>query len=295
MEPELIIVIGTRNRKEILVKCLNALIGNIEAYHKIVVIDAGSTDGTIEYLQQIKEIHLICDGKPIGQAQSFNRVFRSLKGQFICWLSDDNVVQPGVLDSAVKILRQNDKIGLVALKVRDLKGPKTGKPYLGAIYKTGILNCNQGIIRSDLFKKIGYFDESFKNYGIDPDVTTKVLLSGYRVVYTKAIAIHHYRDHGAEEEAISKAERAKSQERTSEMYNTKYAHLIECSVLKKCDMLTRKYIWRCIKALNKILENGRYISIFDLFHNRNNSYYLEQFIPRRILLSNKNRYKNFID
>jgi GT2 family glycosyltransferase len=206
MEPELIIVIGTRNRKEILVKCLNALIGNIEAYHKIVVIDAGSTDGTIEYLQQIKEIHLICDGKPIGQAQSFNRVFRSLKGQFICWLSDDNVVQPGVLDSAVKILRQNDKIGLVALKVRDLKGPKTGKPYLGAIYKTGILNCNQGIIRSDLFKKIGYFDESFKNYGIDPDVTTKVLLSGYRVVYTKAIAIHHYRDHGAEEEAISKAE-----------------------------------------------------------------------------------------
>jgi glycosyltransferase involved in cell wall biosynthesis len=61
---------------------LNALVGRIKTKHQIIVIDAGSTDGTIQYLKNIPEIHLICDGKPIGQAQSFIRVFRSLKGQF---------------------------------------------------------------------------------------------------------------------------------------------------------------------------------------------------------------------
>jgi GT2 family glycosyltransferase len=163
MEPELIVVIGTRNRKEILEKCLKALIGKINTSHQIIVIDAGSTDGTIEYLQTVKGIHLVCDGRPIGQAQSYNRVFRSVNCRYICWLSDDNVVLPGMLDTAIHILRKNDNIGLVALKVKDVTGHKTDKPYIGGIYKTGILNCNQGVIRFDLLSKIGYFDESFKN------------------------------------------------------------------------------------------------------------------------------------
>ena len=300
MQSELCIVIGTRNRKDILAKCLNSLKQEINTRHQIIVIDAGSTDGTIEYLEQINEIQLVCDGKPIGQAQSFNRVLRTVSCRFFCWLSDDNVVQPGILDSAVNILKANNEIGLVALKVKDVKGPKADKPYLGAIYKTGVLNCNQGVIRSDLFKKIGYFDESFKNYGIDADVTTKVLLSGYRVVYTKAIAIHHYREHHAQGEAISKVERARSLEQTPEMYHAKYAHLIDCNFPKKYEMLARKFVWRCIKALNKILEKngvklerisgknikdwknltqGRYISIFDFYYNRKNPYHLVQRMP----------------
>jgi GT2 family glycosyltransferase len=313
MDAHLNIVIGTRNRREILRKCLNALIGKIKTNHQIIVIDAGSTDGTIEYLRKTKKIHFVSDGVPIGQAQSFNRVFRSLKGQFICWLSDDNVVQPGILDSAVQILRRNHKIGLVALKVKDVKGRKVGDPYIGGIYKTGILNCNQGVIRADVLRKIGYFDESFKNYGIDPDVTTKVLLAGYRVVHTKNVAIHHFRDHESLAGAIDKTERAKNQERISEKYNGKYSYLIEYNFSKKRRMRVKRLTWRFIKSLNKRLEKRglqietitkknikdwkslthcRYISILDFFNNRNNPYYLEQQIPEKILVSKKNPYKN---
>jgi len=316
MQADLSIVIGTRNRKEILGKCLNALMGNIKTSHQIIVIDAGSTDGTIEYLKDIAEIHLICDGKPIGQAQSFNRVFPSLKGRFICWLSDDNVVQPGILDTAVKILQKNNKIGLVALKVKDVAGPRTGLPYIGGIRKTGILNCNQGVIRSDLFKKIGYFDESFQNYGIDPDLTAKVLLAGYRVVYTKTVAIHHFRNHNSEDGAISKVERAKSKELLNKKYNVKYSYLIDCRILEKYKMRIKKFVWRYIKRLNKRLEKKgfqietitgknmkdwknltkcRHISIFDFFYNRNNPYYFEQHFPKKILLSKKNPYKKLIE
>jgi GT2 family glycosyltransferase len=316
MKLELVVVIGTRNRREILEKCLNALIGKINTNHQIIVIDAGSTDGTIEYLQRVKGIHLVCDGRPIGQAKSYNQVFRSLDSQYICWLSDDNVVLPGMLDSAVNILRENDKIGLVALKVKDLTGKHTDKPYLGGLYKTGILNCNQGVIRSDLFRKIEYFDESFKNYGIDPDVTTKVLLSGYRVVYTKAIAIHHFRDHGSEGGAISKAERAKGKGLLKQKYHSKYSYLIDYHLPKKISMLVRRVIWFCIKRIIrhhnkknlqietiaginirdwKNLTKARYVSIFDLFYNRNNPYYLEQRLSKKTLLSNKNPYKNLIN
>ena len=49
-------------------KCLNALNGQINTSHQIIVMNAGSTDGMIEYLQGVMEIHLVCDDKPIGQA-----------------------------------------------------------------------------------------------------------------------------------------------------------------------------------------------------------------------------------
>ena len=315
-EVELSIVIGTRNRKAILVKCLQALIGKIAASHQMIVIDAGSTDGTIEYLRGIREIDLVCDGRPIGQAQSFNRVFPLLKSKFIGWISDDNVVQSGMLDTAVEILQRNPKIGMVALKVKDVAGLHTGPPYTAGIYDTGILNCNQGVIRSDLFRQIGYFDESFKNYGLDPDLTTKVLLAGSRVVHTKAVAIHHFRDHDAEDSAISKDERIKSKEPYKEKYYTKYSYLLKVGFIEKYKMRAKKIVWRYIKKLDKRLQKRgrsieaitgihmkdwenltktRHISIFDLIYNRNNPYYLEQRLSKKKLLLKKNPYRKLIN
>jgi GT2 family glycosyltransferase len=40
-----------------------------------------------------------------------------------------------------------------------------------------------------------WLDEQFCDYGIDSDLTTRILLEGYKVVYTKRAAIHHLRDH----------------------------------------------------------------------------------------------------
>ncbi|MDJ0887819.1 MAG: glycosyltransferase [Desulfobacterales bacterium] len=312
-EVDLSIVIGTRNRKAVLTKCLQALIGNIDVSHEIIVIDAGSTDGSLEYLKEIREIQLVCDGKPIGQARSFNRVFATLNSRFVCWISDDNVVQPGALDTAVHILKQHDKIGMVALKVKDVAGHQTGAPYNAGIYDTGILNCNQGAIRAELFRKVGYFDESLKNYGIDPDLTTKVLLTGARVVHTKEVAIHHFRDHDAEDSAIPKEERTRNKELYKQQYYDKYAFLVAMNFFDKCGMRCRKVVWKCIKVLNKALSRRRWeleritgqnikdwenltrvknISIFDLFYNRNNPFHLEQKLPKKKITSNTNPFRN---
>ena len=197
MTPEntLSVVIGTRNRLDILRRCLGALLGKIECSHEIVVADAGSTDGSLEYLRSLEGVTLAEDGELIGQAQSLNRVAKCLKGKYLCWLSDDNVVRPGMLDEAVGILENAPGIGMVSLKVKDVTGPHTEEAYMGGIWPSGVLNVNQGMLPLALYREVGGFDESFRDYGIDGDLTTKVLLAGYKVVFTRAVAVDHYRMH----------------------------------------------------------------------------------------------------
>jgi GT2 family glycosyltransferase len=219
------IVIGTYNRIDLLCQCLDSLIGRIKVSHEIIVVDAGSTDGTLEYLRNLQGIRLITDQERLGQAQSLNRVFRTLRSEFVCWLSDDNIVQSNMLDKAVTILKSDPAIGMVSLRVKDVRGPFTNQDYLGGIWPTGILNCNQGMLPVKLLKEIGGFDEQFRDYGIDSDLTTQVLLAGYKVVFTKKVAIHHLRDHETESWTDANGRKLKM-ERAKELYRLKYEELI---------------------------------------------------------------------
>ena len=294
------VVIGTRNRLEILRKCLDALIGKIDMNHEIVVVDAGSTDGTLEYLDGLKGIRLVCDGKPIGQAQSLNRVFRTITSKYVCWLSDDNVVLDGMLDLAAAILEHNPDIGLVALKTKDVSGPFTERPYLGGTWPPGILNCNQGMLRTELLRRVGGFDEEFRDYGIDADLTTKVLLMGYKVVYTKRLVIHHYRSEGSA--WIDPEGRELRLQAARDLYNRKYAALIQSQSELKYRMYRRlsSRMLYLVQALYHLADRAstaleqrfgysdrdwnnvlicRFISNWDLIINLRKPYYLVQQIP----------------
>ena len=234
--PNLSIILGTFNRLFLLKKCLRSFIGKIETDYTLTVIDAGSTDGTLEYLKRIKgKIQIIREGKKLGQVRSFNRTLRKLKSTFVCWLSDDNILKPQVLNNAVRILQKNKDIGMVALKVKDMSGPYTNQEYIGGISPAGILNVNQGLMRLDLVKQIGYFDEKFPDYGMDVDLTTKILLHGYKVVYTKEISIFHYRDYKKYPGALLLKERESRLHKSKQIYENKYPSL--CSRYRREKLL----------------------------------------------------------
>lgn len=87
---------------------------------------------------------------------------------------------------------------MVGLKVRDMQGPFAKEPYIGGISSCGILNVNQGLLRTKLLHELGGFSEAFMDYGIDPDLTARLLFSGNDIVYTRNTAIHHWRDWGTD-------------------------------------------------------------------------------------------------
>lgn len=193
---QLSVVIGTLDRLPQLQRALGSVLSRTNLPVRVYVTDAGSTDGTVEYLRGLNDSRVIpvFEGRRLGQATAYNRVFRTLETPYVCWLSDDNEIVNQGLDTAVQILKEDTEIGLVALKVRDVQGPFVEAPYIGGVSSLGILNVNQGVLRTSDLLRLGGFSEWFQLYGIDPDLTAKVLLSGLDIVYTRQVSILHYRN-----------------------------------------------------------------------------------------------------
>ncbi|MGE3271737.1 MAG: glycosyltransferase family 2 protein, partial [Chloroflexota bacterium] len=192
---KLSVVLGTYNRLESLKRCIDSIFTQTRTPSVVYVTDAGSTDGTVEYLQSIASERLIpvLVGKKLGQARAYNDVFKTVTTPYVVWISDDNAIVNGGLDQAVRILDRLPRVGMVGVKVKDVEGPFVEAPYLGAVSSIGVLNVNQGMLRTEALLEVGGFSERFRDYGIDPDLTAKVLFAGWDVAYTRGVGIEHYR------------------------------------------------------------------------------------------------------
>ncbi len=227
--PRITVVIGTCNRKALFERCLALVRGEGYDFVSIVVIDAGSTDGTREYLQTQTDVQVVLEKERNGQAWALNRAADQAKTDYLCWLSDDNVIRPGALRHAVQVLDQDSSIGLVSLKVKDVTGPSAHLPFIGTVGTTGVLNCNQGVLRTSVFRELGGFDENLRDYFIDNDLTTRVLLAGLDVVFSKKIAIDHFRHHEGDS-WIGGKERKERIARNKRLYEARYEKLLLHSV-----------------------------------------------------------------
>ncbi len=218
------VVLGSLNRLEALKRCLDSILSQTRTPVAVYVTDAGSTDGTQAYLELIASdrVRPLLVGRRLGQARAYNDVFRALETPYVAWLSDDNEVVDGGLDAAVRILDRRPEVGMVALKTRDVQGPFLGSAYLGGVSEIGVLNVNQGMLRTPVLQAVGGFSEAFGSYGIDPDLTAKVLYSGWDIVYTRQVALSHYRDWPTQDGTPEQAALAKVHARSLELYRAKY-------------------------------------------------------------------------
>ncbi len=290
------IVVGTYNRCDQIKRLVESIERETRIPYLLYITDAGSTDGTIEYLESIESdiIKPIYVGALIGQARAYNDIFSIVHTPYVCWVSDDNEIVNNSFDKSIEILRKNSKIGMVGLKVRDKEGPFIKAPYIGGVSSIGILNVNQGVLPTEVMNKVGGFSEDFKDYGIDPDLTAKVLFLGYDVVYTRDIAIHHFRNWAEDKESPEYKKLKKKHEHFLSLYEKTYSSYNQPSRV----WLLKKNFWSWIKdnfakkmdlSINshkKILGNlprdyhntfmSKHVSLLDPFITVQKPYHLRQ-------------------
>lgn len=79
-----------------------------------IVIDAGSTDGSLEVLDRYRDRLARCVSEPdAGQAAGINKGLRLATGEIVAWLNSDDIYLSGAIRQAVEALEAEPGLGMV--------------------------------------------------------------------------------------------------------------------------------------------------------------------------------------
>ena len=85
-----------------------------------LVIDGGSSDGTIECLKRYGDQIVWVSEPDRGQSDAINKGWQRAKGEILGWLDADNTYEPGAIREAVELLQSDPQIGMVYAGVYDV-------------------------------------------------------------------------------------------------------------------------------------------------------------------------------
>ncbi|TVU75454.1 glycosyltransferase [Vibrio tasmaniensis] len=162
------IYIPTYNRCELLKRAVFSVLNQCYSNIEIIIIDDGSTDGTIKFLEEISNINhnvkFLVNEENSGACYSRNRAIEISKGHFITGLDDDDYFLPGRLTAFVEAWKNKDD-NVILLFDNSLIRTSTGfshKNHPSTVVKEDLLiqNCigNQVFTTKDTFIKTNFFD-----------------------------------------------------------------------------------------------------------------------------------------
>lgn len=184
------LVTGTLNRKHLLPR----LIANtVDANEKLelVLVDGGSTDGTIQYLKDLghPRIKLIEVGQRSSYPHFMNLGVKNATHDFICQWNDD-VLLINDWNEVIDELK-NDSIDswlfswqYVRLDLITNVDYCNSLPWnlcnLKELDSNGEIVMNYGVYRKELFKKFGLYDSKFHFYYADGELSHRFCSLGAR-------------------------------------------------------------------------------------------------------------------
>ena len=185
------IVTGTLNRKEFLPNLINNTV-NTNKLLELVLVDGGSSDGTIEYIKQLNhsQIKLIEVGKRSSYPHFMNLGIQNSKYDLICQWNDD-VLLVNSWDEIINSISDEYDFYLFNWKYGNVEGIQCQAWLEGFDYKQGWCLCdgyenggeivvNYGIYNKYIFKNIGLYNMQYNYYYADGDMSYRARSFGYK-------------------------------------------------------------------------------------------------------------------
>jgi GT2 family glycosyltransferase len=148
------VVIPNWNGRRWLPGCLDAVAGQTRAPSETLVIDNGSTDGSLELLRErYADVRVLSLPRNLGFAAAANRGLQAARGEAVALVNTDVLLAPDWLERAVGALQVDTRAAAVATKIVDLEDPQVLYDAGDVLRRDGV--CEQrGRFRPD----DGHFD-----------------------------------------------------------------------------------------------------------------------------------------
>jgi glycosyltransferase involved in cell wall biosynthesis len=125
------IIILTCNQLQYTKKCIESIFQNTQKPYELIIVDNGSTDGTVEYLESevLKNhtdlrIKIIKNDENKGFAGGNNQGMAAASGDYILLLNNDVVVTAGWLERMLACAEKRPEIGIVGPRSNYVSGPQ---------------------------------------------------------------------------------------------------------------------------------------------------------------------------
>jgi len=106
-QPVISVVIPVLNRAHFLPATLRSVFEQSFPNIECIVIDGGSTDGTLEVIHQHEALLAYWESTPDkGQAEAINKGFSHATGEIFAWLNADDIWQPEAISNLLQTIRQ---------------------------------------------------------------------------------------------------------------------------------------------------------------------------------------------
>jgi GT2 family glycosyltransferase len=247
--PKLSINLVTWNGDRFIEDCLYSLLNQTYKDFSIIIIDNGSTDRTLEIVnERFPHLSVIRHKENIGFCRAHNQAIHWSKSDYVLCLNQDIILEPDFLEKMVQFM---DKTPLCAsltgkvlrkqenekTKYIDTLGLKIQKNFSVVEIGAGEQDANQydsikevfGISGAvpmyrrkaleEIIYKQEYFDEDFFSYKEDIDLAFRFRCANWQSFYNPLAVAYHDRSVGAEKEKLSNFQIIKNRRKKSKFAN----------------------------------------------------------------------------
>ncbi len=218
VHPKVYVIILNWNGKHDTIECIKSLKKVNYPNFEIVVVDNGSTDGSVSALRtKYPNITIIENGRNLGYAKGFNSGIRYALGKgadYFLILNNDTVIDPNALGELVRVAEKEHRTGFVSGKVYFYDEPnrlqtvgRSSHPILIVRDLIGHRELDNGqydeiverdfvddvflLVRRAVFEEVGGYDPTFFLMYEETDWCARVRRAGFKIMYTPFAKIWH--------------------------------------------------------------------------------------------------------
>lgn len=216
MDDSVCVVIVNWNGREFIRDCLRSALDQTHARYRVVVVDNGSTDGSVDLIRhEFPEVALVSLTENLHFARGTNagirEAFKDPACAYIATLNNDTRADPEWLTELVR--GAPPSVGMVASKLlfmdraRTLNSTGLCIAFDGSGMDRGWNQTDQGqfdealdvfgptagaaLYRRDMLESVGLFDEDFLAYHEDLDLAWRARLAGWGARFAPGAIVHH--------------------------------------------------------------------------------------------------------
>lgn len=222
-------IIVNWNTRELTRQCLASIFNSVSVTFEVILVDNGSTDGSVEYLsREFKNLVIISNRENLGFAKANNQALGCARGQFAVLVNSDVVVNRLAVELLLNFLQQHKDVAVVGCRLIEGLTNRTQKfafgysPSLFRIFNqfSGLFNLSKQLsflkgitsvpveggspfsvdwvsgaymmVRMQAYRQVGGLNEGFFFYIEDMEWCLRFRKYGWKIYYIPVASVIHF-------------------------------------------------------------------------------------------------------